>query len=89
MREKNRRKPTALKNRCGWPRSTSTPGGKLLREVGLFDVYEGKNLPAGKKSYAVRFILQDPNRTLDDKVIDKRMGEIQKALEEEFGAELR
>lgn len=64
-------------------------GGRLLREVGLFDVYEGKNLPAGKKSYAVRFTLQDPNRTLDDKVIDKRMGEIQKALEEEFGAELR
>jgi len=63
--------------------------GKILREVGLFDVYEGKNLPSGKKSYAVRFILQDPNRTLEDKAIDKRMSDIQKALEEEFGAELR
>ena len=63
--------------------------GKLLREVGLFDVYEGKNLPAGKKSYAVRFILQDNNRTLDDKAIDKQMTNIQKALEEELGAQLR
>lgn len=63
--------------------------GKLLREVGLFDVYEGKNLPSGKKSYAVRFILQDPNRTLEDKVIDKQMANIQKALEEELGAVLR
>jgi phenylalanyl-tRNA synthetase beta chain len=64
-------------------------GGKLLRDVGLFDVYEGKNLPAGKKSYAIRFTLRDPNRTLDDKLIDKRMREIQKALEDELGAELR
>ncbi len=63
--------------------------GKLLREVGLFDVYEGKNLPEGKKSYAVRFILQDPNRTLEDKVIDQQMGRIQKALEDELGAVMR
>ena len=63
--------------------------GKLLREVGLFDVYEGKNLPKGKKSYAVSFVLQDAKRTLDDKVIDKQMARIQKALEEELGAQLR
>jgi phenylalanyl-tRNA synthetase beta chain len=63
--------------------------GKLLKEVGLFDVYEGKNLPAGKKSYAVRFMLQDPNRTLQDKEIDKRMGDIQHSLESELGAVLR
>ena len=44
---------------------------KLLKEVELFDVYEGKNLEAGKKSYAVSFLLQDENQTLNDKMIDK------------------
>ena len=43
---------------------------KLLKEVELFDVYEGKNLEAGKKSYAVSFLLQDENQTLNDKMID-------------------
>ena len=46
---------------------------KLLKEVELFDVYEGKNLEAGKKSYAVSFLLQDESQTLNDKMIDKIM----------------
>ena len=62
---------------------------KLLREVTLFDVYEGKNLPEDKKSYAVNFILQDYDKTLDDKRIDKIMGKIQQNLEKQLGAQLR
>ena len=62
---------------------------KLLREVTLFDVYEGKHLPEGKKSYAVNFILQDYEKTLDDKRIDKIMSKIQQNLEKELGAQLR
>lgn len=61
----------------------------ILREVGLFDVYEGKNLEAGKKSYAVSFALQDDKGTLTDKRIDKTMERIQQALEQEIGARLR
>ncbi len=62
---------------------------KLLKKVDLFDVYEGKNLPDGKKSYALSFILQDENKTLEDKQIDKIMKKIQTAFETEFGAVLR
>lgn len=62
---------------------------KLLKSVTLFDVYEGKNLEAGKKSYAVSFILQDKDKTLTDKQIDAIMGKIQKNLEEKLGAKLR
>lgn len=62
---------------------------KLLREVGLFDVYEGDKLPAGKKSYALSFILQDNEKTLTDKQVDSAMGRIRSALEKEAGAELR
>jgi phenylalanyl-tRNA synthetase beta chain len=62
---------------------------KLLREVGLFDVYEGDKLPAGKKSYALSFILQDPEKTLTDEQVEKAMGRIRQALEQEVGAELR
>ncbi len=62
---------------------------KLLKEVALFDVYEVKHLPEGKKSYAVNFILQDYNRTLDDKRIDRIMGKIQNNLEKQLGAQLR
>lgn len=62
---------------------------KLLKDVSLFDVYEGKNLPAGKKSYAVNFILQDDEKTLTDKQIDAIMQKIQKSLEQELGAQLR
>lgn len=61
---------------------------KLLRSVKLFDVYEGKNLPAGKKSYAVKMMLQDNEKTLQDKQIEATMSKIIKALEQ-FGAELR
>lgn len=64
-------------------------GGKLLRDVRLFDVYEGKNLPQGKKSYAVAFTIQDPENTLKDKQIDGVMDKIIKSLEKELGASLR
>ena len=49
---------------------------KLLKEVNLFDVYEGKGLAAGKKSYAVSFLLQDDNQTLNDKTIEKVMSRL-------------
>ena len=62
---------------------------KLLKEVNLFDVYTGKNLPQGKKSYAVSFTLQDAQRTLTDKQIDKIMDKLQNRFKEELGAELR
>jgi len=62
---------------------------KLLKEVELFDVYEGKNLEAGKKSYAVSFLLQDENQTLNDKMIDKIMSKLVKNLEDKLGAKLR
>ena len=62
---------------------------KLLKRVELFDVYQGKNLPAGKKSYAVNFILQDENKTLNDKAIDAIMQKLIKQLTTQLGAELR
>ncbi len=62
---------------------------KLLKEVQLFDVFEGKNLPKGKKSYALSFLLQDEVKTLTDKQIDKSMRKIQEQLEKQAGVELR
>ncbi|AXP82646.1 Phenylalanine--tRNA ligase beta subunit [Mariniflexile rhizosphaerae] len=62
---------------------------QLLKDVNLFDVYQGKNLPAGKKSYAVSFTLQDENKTLTDKQIDKIMKTLQTQFETQLGAELR
>ena len=62
---------------------------KLLKEVSLFDVYEGKNLEAGKKSYAVSFLLQDESQTLNDKQIDKLMQKLIKNLQDKLGAQLR
>jgi len=62
---------------------------KLLKEVNLFDVYQGKNLPEGKKSYAVSFTLQDEHKTLTDKQIDKIMNKLQQSFEKQLGAELR
>lgn len=62
---------------------------KLLKQVDLFDVYEGKGVPEGKRSYALSFILQDDNKTLNDKTIDKTMNRIQQRFEKEVGAELR
>ena len=62
---------------------------KLLKSVTLFDVYEGKNLEAGKKSYAVNFTLQDKEKTLTDKQIDAIMQKLIKALTEKLNAKLR
>lgn len=62
---------------------------KYLKNVWLFDVYEGKNLEAGKKSYALSFILQDEENTLKDKQIEAIMTRLQKAFEDKFGASLR
>lgn len=61
----------------------------LLKEVDLFDVYEGKNLPEGKKSYAVSFVLQDNSKTLTDTQIDKVMSKLTQTFETELGASLR
>jgi phenylalanyl-tRNA synthetase beta chain len=62
---------------------------KLLKSVELFDVYEGKNLPAGKKSYAVNFILQDDQKTLNDKAIEAIMKKLIHQLTTQLNAELR
>ena len=62
---------------------------RLLRSVTLFDVYEGKNLPAGKKSYAISLILQDPEKTLNDKAIEAVMNKVMKMLETKLGAAQR
>lgn len=62
---------------------------KLLKEVGLFDVYEGKNLDEGKKSYAVSFKFQDNEKTLKDNQVDAIMEKIRQQLESQLGAQLR
>ena len=62
---------------------------KLLKSVELFDVYEGKNLPEGKKSYAVNFILQDESKTLNDKQIEAIMTKLINNLKQKLNAELR
>ncbi|MGV3612119.1 MAG: phenylalanine--tRNA ligase subunit beta [Fluviicola sp.] len=62
---------------------------KILQRVGLFDVYEGKNLPEGKKSYAVSFTFQDQEQTLKDTQVDGIMNAIRGELEKQLGAELR
>jgi phenylalanyl-tRNA synthetase beta chain len=61
----------------------------LLKDINLFDVYEGKHLPEGKKSYAVSFTLQDNSKTLTEEQIDKIMGKLQQNFEKELGAVLR
>jgi phenylalanyl-tRNA synthetase beta chain len=61
----------------------------LLKDVGLFDVYQGDKLPEGKKSYAVSFLLQDNNKTLEDRQIDKIMQKLQQSFEKNLGAVLR
>ena len=70
-------------------RSTGQTEKKLLKQVVLFDVYQGKNLPEGKKSYAVNFILQDESRTLTDKAIEAIMQKLMKNLTTKLHAELR
>lgn len=62
---------------------------KILQDVNLFDVYQGENLPKGKKSYAVSFIFRDMNKTLTDNQVDKLMNKLQKQLESQLQAELR
>ena len=62
---------------------------KLLKKVVLFDVYEGDKLPAGKKSYAVNFILQDTEKTMNDKQIDATMQKLITNLKKQLNAELR
>lgn len=62
---------------------------KYLKDVSLFDVYEGKNLPEGKKSYAISFTLQDHQSTLTEKQIEKIMSKLQKTYEQKLGATLR
>ena len=61
----------------------------LLKEVNLFDVYEGKNLEPGKKSYAISFIIQDDKATLNDKTISKVMEKVAATLKENLGATIR
>lgn len=62
---------------------------KLLRSISLFDVYEGKNLPEGKKSYAITFVLQDSDKMLQDKDIEKSVAKIVANLQRRLGAQLR
>ncbi len=62
---------------------------KILKDLEIFDVYEGDKIEKGKKSYALSFILQDENKTLTDKQIDKVMKKISTALEKELGAQIR
>lgn len=70
-------------------RLASSAGGKLLQDMFLFDVYEGKNLEPGKKSYAVGFMLQDMSQTLTDSQIEGVMGKIVRTLESQLSAKLR
>ena len=62
---------------------------RLLKSVTLFDVYEGKNLPEGKKSYAIAITLQDDEKTLQDKQIEAVMNKVIGNLTKKLGAELR
>lgn len=62
---------------------------RLLQDVNLFDVYQGKNLPEGKKSYAISFTFQDQHKTLTDKRVDKIMSKLQEQFESQLQAELR
>ena len=71
---------TAIANNCD---------RKILKEIGLFDVYEGKNLEEGKKSYAVSFKFQDSEKTLKDSQVDAVMDKIRGQLESKLNAQLR
>jgi phenylalanyl-tRNA synthetase beta chain len=64
-------------------------GGKLLRKIGVFDVYQGDKIESGKKAYALSFILQDQENTLTDKVIEKTMSKLIEAFREKVGAIIR
>lgn len=67
----------------------SKAGGKLLKKIGVFDVYQGDKIESGKKAYALSFYLQDQEKTLTDKVIDKTMSKLIQAFEKEVGALIR
>jgi phenylalanyl-tRNA synthetase beta chain len=62
---------------------------KLLKKVNLFDYYKGENIPKGKKSYAVSFVLQDPGKTLTDREIEKIMSRLTESFKKNLNAELR
>jgi phenylalanyl-tRNA synthetase beta chain len=64
-------------------------GGKLLKRIGVFDVYQGDKIDTGKKAYALSFYLQDNEKTLTDKVIDKTMGRLMQSFENEINALIR
>jgi phenylalanyl-tRNA synthetase beta chain len=64
-------------------------GGKLLKQVDVFDVYQGDKLGQGKKAYALSFILQDQENTLTDKEIDKTMSNLIQAFQNQVGAIIR
>ncbi|WP_026952732.1 phenylalanine--tRNA ligase subunit beta [Algoriphagus mannitolivorans] len=64
-------------------------GGKLLKRIGVFDVYQGDKIDSGKKAYALSFILQDSENTLTDKVIDKTMSKLIQAFQDQVGAYIR
>jgi phenylalanyl-tRNA synthetase beta chain len=64
-------------------------GNNLIRRINVFDVYEGERIESGKKAYALSFILQDQNRTLTDKIIDKTMNRLMQQFEKELNAEIR
>jgi phenylalanyl-tRNA synthetase beta chain len=67
----------------------SKAGGKIVKAINLFDVYEGKNLPSGKKSYALSFTMAHPEKTLNDKAVEQVMSKILSNLEKQCGASLR
>ena len=62
---------------------------KLLRQVGLFDVYRGDKIPAGKKQYALSFVIQDLEKTLTDQDTERVMERLLSTFQTEFGAQLR
>ncbi|MBQ9598152.1 MAG: phenylalanine--tRNA ligase subunit beta, partial [Bacteroidales bacterium] len=70
-------------------RTAIRAGKKLLKNVSLFDVYQGDKIPAGKKQYAMSFVLQDEEKTLTDQDVEKTMERILASLAGEWGATLR
>ena len=64
-------------------------GGALLRDINLFDVYQGENLPEGKKSYALSFVFRHDEKTLNDAAVDQSIKKILSSLEKQFQASLR
>ena len=70
-------------------KSALRTGKKLIRSVSLFDVYRGDKIPAGKKQYALGFVLQDPERTLTDIEVENTMQRVLDGFKNEFGAVLR